>query len=396
MTTPAFVPQSSSTLTPVRYLTALDPYHYTVDNRPLSDLATNLAELGTQGIDAGRRAGLISALAANLALENLFHMEDANQFHGLVPSFSGGVLTIGRGAMATVTAPYVGSTSLAMRQGILITPVALNVSAAATAGQSIDYLVQCKINDLTTGVASPNPYFDTTSTYIPSSTTVGDLQISLKTGAPATTGSQTTPSPDGGFVSLYKVTFTNGAASPVVETTSSGTSPVRRLSYLVTYADNASGSAASSAALNGMNVPRFLNGATSSISFAVPVKSLDLCPTAPLRLRLTLSSTASGGNARLQLDSLALGTGSAVAVAPTTVTEVFALGGTANTALTVTSSASFAAASLKVPPSAFAGFMGGMWKINKDVIVFQLSRLGGDVLDTSLGDLDLLNLEIIQ
>lgn len=53
-----------SSLTPIRYYTSEDPYHYTVDNRPLQDLASNaetLAQSIDQEVNGFRPMNIISA-----------------------------------------------------------------------------------------------------------------------------------------------------------------------------------------------------------------------------------------------------------------------------------------------------------------------------------------------
>ncbi len=50
----------SEQLVPIRYYTSTDVYHYTTDNRPLQDLATNI----------GVVAGFLSSLEGNAVLEN--------------------------------------------------------------------------------------------------------------------------------------------------------------------------------------------------------------------------------------------------------------------------------------------------------------------------------------
>ena len=72
MTTPAFVAQDQSSLTEVRYYTPFDPYYYTVDNRPLQDISSNIVTISSGGGDSARRAVLLSELAMSDMFRDLY------------------------------------------------------------------------------------------------------------------------------------------------------------------------------------------------------------------------------------------------------------------------------------------------------------------------------------
>jgi len=117
------------------------------------------------------------------------------------------------------------ATHSVLKQGILLDAVTLGTPAPATAGQSINYLVQVSYSDTDSG-SVVLPYYNAsnpaTSYSGPSGTGVaqntlrkGVATVTVKAGAAATSGSQTTPAPDAGNVGLYVVTVANGVSSVV-------------------------------------------------------------------------------------------------------------------------------------------------------------------------------------
>lgn len=107
-----------------------------------------------------------------------------------------------------------------LKQGISLDAVTLNCPAPATAGQSINYLIQAAYQDSDTGLVTL-PYYNASNpsqAYSgPNNTGVqqatarkGIVAISAKAGPAATTGSQTTPAPDVGYTGLWVVTVANG------------------------------------------------------------------------------------------------------------------------------------------------------------------------------------------
>ncbi len=107
-----------------------------------------------------------------------------------------------------------------MKQGILLDGLTLSCPAPGTTGQSINYLVQATYQDLD---ANPVllPYYNSANPALPFSgignngmtqntSRKGAALVAVKAGASATTGSQTTPAPDAGYVGLYVVTVAFG------------------------------------------------------------------------------------------------------------------------------------------------------------------------------------------
>lgn len=119
------------------------------------------------------------------------------------------------GSLAADTSPL-------MKMGINAESAGTNfaLTAPGTAGQSIDYLIQASFSE-TDGTPETLPYLNASN---PSQSWSGPnntgtaqntqriqrVSLTLKTGTPATTGSQVAPSADAGAVPLYVVTVANG------------------------------------------------------------------------------------------------------------------------------------------------------------------------------------------
>lgn len=112
-----------------------------------------------------------------------------------------------------------------LKQGISLNAVLLTCAAPVTAGQSINYLIQIAYQDTDTN-AVVLPYYNASNPSLAYSgpanagttnNTVrkGAVAISAKAGATATTGTQTTPAADSGYVGIAVVTVANGATTIV-------------------------------------------------------------------------------------------------------------------------------------------------------------------------------------
>jgi hypothetical protein len=110
-----------------------------------------------------------------------------------------------------------------VKQGIQNTSILLNCPAPGSAGQSINYLIQAAFSEVDTNSTVLNyynssdpttPYTGPNNTGASQPTTRADtVVLSAKAGTAATTGSQTTPAPDAGFVPLWVVTVAFGATT---------------------------------------------------------------------------------------------------------------------------------------------------------------------------------------
>lgn len=110
-----------------------------------------------------------------------------------------------------------------LKQGILLDPVTLSCPAPATAGQSINYLVQVAYQDVDGG-STVLPYYNAsnpaqaysgpnnsgTANY---TVRQGKCIVAVKAGTSAATGSQVTPAADAGYIGAWVVTVANGATT---------------------------------------------------------------------------------------------------------------------------------------------------------------------------------------
>lgn len=112
-----------------------------------------------------------------------------------------------------------------LKQGLLMDAVSFTLTAPSTSGYSVNYLIQVTYSD-TDGGSTVLPYYNATdpSTAWSGPNNSGTAQytvrqglctVSIKTGVAATTGTQTTPSPDTGYTSLYVITVAQGASTVV-------------------------------------------------------------------------------------------------------------------------------------------------------------------------------------
>ncbi|OGB23364.1 MAG: hypothetical protein A3I66_01485 [Burkholderiales bacterium RIFCSPLOWO2_02_FULL_57_36] len=115
------------------------------------------------------------------------------------------------------------TTHTILKQGIKLDSSDLACAAPGTVGHSINYLIQAAFSEVD-GTPIVLPYYNASnpaSAYAgPNNTGVaentnraGTVVVSAKAGISATTGAQTTPSPDAGYVGLWVVTVANGATT---------------------------------------------------------------------------------------------------------------------------------------------------------------------------------------
>lgn len=115
------------------------------------------------------------------------------------------------------------TTDLIMKQGLLMEAVTLSCPAPTTVGYSINYLIEATFAEADASAvvlsyfnsANPSqPYSGPNNTGTSNYTQRQDLcQVQVKAGTAATTGSQTTPTPDGGYVGLWVVTVAYGQST---------------------------------------------------------------------------------------------------------------------------------------------------------------------------------------
>lgn len=110
-----------------------------------------------------------------------------------------------------------------LKQGVWPDAATIACAAPSTFGFSINYLIQAAYQDSDTN-ATVLPYYNSANPAVPFSgpnnlgaaqatQRKGVIAINAKPGTPATTGTQTTPAADTGFVALYVVTVANGQSA---------------------------------------------------------------------------------------------------------------------------------------------------------------------------------------
>ena len=110
-----------------------------------------------------------------------------------------------------------------VKQGMVLDPTSLSLTAPSTPGYSVNYLIQVAYTDVDSGnvvlpyynSANPAQAFSGAGNNGQAQPTVrkGAVTLQSKVGVAATTGTQTTPAPDSGFTGLWVVTLANGQAA---------------------------------------------------------------------------------------------------------------------------------------------------------------------------------------
>lgn len=112
------------------------------------------------------------------------------------------------------------STHQILKQGIMLDPVLLPLTAPTTVGQSVNYLIQASLQETDTG-AVVLPYYNSANPAVaysgPSNSGAAQattrkcgVVVSAKAGVAAATGSQVTPAADSGCVGIWVVTVAYG------------------------------------------------------------------------------------------------------------------------------------------------------------------------------------------
>lgn len=373
--TAAFIPQTPDTMSEVRYYTPFDPYFYTVDNRPLADLAANITAVAEQGSDSARRAVAITQLGlGSLAASLLPQSWQGQVCEGFPVSLVGTGLTIGPGAIYQASVVNDSTSYSMVKQGLSPQPYTFAATSPDTAlGNAKNYLVQVRYRalDASAMTTSQVPYVDQANPLLPCLLLHGDAILSIKEGATGTLGSQVTPSADAGWTPLYVVT---------VCTTTSSNSVVAHPSAPVFRGSK------STTALYSNNV---LPGATSSVQLN-PSASLDNAnPFKPLKIRLSLSSSAGSGGCAIHVSVAFLANGGTVSPTATSWTETLPMPSSANTLTVVELSTS-------VPATVFSGFTSGTWGVLPGVARVTITRDYSSSGNTNSGDVTVYEVKVSQ
>ncbi|HET8689122.1 MAG TPA: hypothetical protein VFM18_21130 [Methanosarcina sp.] len=378
MSTPSFVPQTEASMVPIRYFTEYDPYFYTVDNRPLQDIASNLVQIGSGGGDSARRAAMLTQLNLSAVLSTLYDPQGSTgTVDGFHVSLNGTTLQIGSGGLYLIDAINTDISTSVLKQALSVQPTTFTLTAPNGAlGDTKDYLVQIKMNvlDATTMPTSNLPFLDATNTLLPGLLMNGEAVITIKEGVTASYGSQVTPTADVGFMPLYVITYCTTAANNSVKMASGSPRILGGSASISLYSSNI---------LTGTG--------NSSITVPLSLVGQKFNPLAPIKIRALYSVSVPNNAAALQVGYLPLSVGSSVSASQTLATkETVTMPGTSGTLAEYVTSTSV------IPTSAFAGFVSNVWQVNQKMLRVTLNRLGDDAADTTNGDITVLEIQAFQ
>lgn len=392
MATQDFVPQDSTTFTPIRYYTSLDPYYYVVDNRPLQDIETNLHSVGQGGGDAARRAAVLGALSTSPLLARTFTTSTAlTGFSGLVPTqISSSVLQIGPGAIFDTRAISLTIPQVVVKTALLTQSPTFNITSPISVGTSIVYTVEGTFVELTNAsmASSHLPYVDAANTYLPSTLMGGELQLSLNAGLPATTGSQVPPVTTVGKIPLYNITIAQGASTFSISLHQNAPyyRGINREARPYTYSGGAT-----AAVTNGINMFTCVAGSVTGVILPLTLAETSINPYNPIKVKITFNPTATGGNAVFRLRYKGFATGELTSVTGTTSgLDIIPVNVVANGVQ------SFTTTLAAVANTEFAGFVSGVWTINKEYLNITLERVGGNASDTNTGSINIMSVTFTQ
>ncbi|MNK09966.1 hypothetical protein D3C87_279760 [compost metagenome] len=393
MSTPGFIPQDTNSLTPVRYYTQFDPYHYATDNRPLTDLAANISTIGSGGGDSARRAVLITELALSSVFQELFsNSNNPLVISGLtVNSANANSITINPGAVYQTQALNDSISTPTVKQALLLASQTFNIVSPSSTGTSIAYVIEAQFSDLTSAnmPTSAIPFVDATNTFLPCLLLNKELKLQLKAGTQAPTGSQAEPAVDAGWFPLYTIVATFGATAlqvyananaPYIKGMTRSVSPIALSTGSAVLTDVA-----------GVPVFTFQKSGTQGVSLPISLKAGEINPYVPIKFKMTFSSDQTGGNFALRASYLTTGVGDSTSTAVTnTDIETVPLSVTANAI------SSFTTTVITIPVSAFSGFVSNKQSVNKEKLFLQLQRIPGNAADTNTGVFRLHDLVAFQ
>lgn len=389
MTTPVLAPVSAAFAT-VRYYTAADPYFYTIDNRPLTDMSGNDGALAS-GTDAARRAVLIDSLFRAVTLENRYGQ--TRYIDGLLASNPGAnTVRIGVGSVYEYLNITTSDARNVLKQGasmyfkdFLINTVSL------TGGQSAIYAIEGRYTDFSATTPVAVPVYDATNTQLPSTMMFGELQLQVTPGVAATTGSEVAPGVTSGWFHLYWVTV-NGAAPTTFSKVQYPTSPTFNSWGLtaerVALFNLASGGSTSST-VDDMPTTHFADAATQSaigsavLTLGSPIV-IGFNPYKPFKVRINHTPSVSANNFMVKV--------SYAYIRPTT-----AVGTTSYTALTQEAIAAGTAdqyQTVVLTNTVPALTTLDVTNVDYNQLRIKFQRIGADGGDTNTGILRVLNQQI--
>lgn len=396
MATPDFVAQNDSNFTPIRFYTAQDPYFYTVDNRPLQDIESNLKANRSGGSDAGRRAALLGSLNLAAVLADLYAIPSESAavrgMSGLevtVPSTN--LVRVSAGAVYEKRAVSTSISDVVMKMALCTKSTDFNLTAPVTVGTSVIYTVEGAFVELVDANLSSTqlPNLDSTNTFLASTLTHGELRLTLNAGIAATTGTQVAPATSPGKFPIYNIVLTQGTTAPHIE--AHANAPYIKGLYQGSTPVALTTGGATLGVTSEMPSATFADAAITGVMLPITSSIKNLNPFLPIKVKLTFVSTAATGNFVTRLRYASFKTSDVIAVASaTTNNDVVAVTGAANALQT------FTTINAVVPNSAFAGLNGTSWTVLDDKINVVFERVGNHASDTNTGSMVLLQAILFQ
>lgn len=383
MTTPTFI-SGTVAIGQVRYYTQFDPYFFSVDNRPIGDLAGNDSIIAAAA-DAGRRALMMEQVGT--ATDSLIRFGAVRMIQGLALSNpSSNVLRVGQGIDYEPIAINASDSRTIIKRGIF--PFTSDFSVPAPgAGNSIIYLIQGKYVDF--GSTSPlttvnYPVWDAANNYLPTSLLNGELQISMVAGASALTGAEVAPLPTAGWFPIYNATVSGTGTSFTTAYNASSPASVG-LNQRVTMFSNLA--TASTVAVGDTPSSSLPDAATSGVIFSINLNSANLNPYKPIKFTIGYSPSVGANVCAIRVKYQAIGNADVVnPPSYTTDTQDNVSIGVTDTYNVFTSINGVISASA-VQTAIAAG---------KSRFTVAIERLGADAADTNTGAFRIIDISAVQ
>lgn len=387
MSTPDFLPQNDTNYSQVRFYTALDPYFYTVDNRPLQDLEANIKAARTGGGDSARRASAILGLNLATVMTDLYSAPGRTTVMTGLDVFrpSSNVARIGPGAVydsRTITAT---NTDKTFKQAMITETTNFNVPAPVTAGTSIIYTVVGDFVELVDAnlAASHIPYVDPTNVYLASTIVHAELRLRLVSGVASATGTEVPANISTG-IPLYNLTVANGSTDFKVSIHASA--PYSRGMNMYVQSPKAASGGAVVEYVTDTFTYKMPPGVISTLFLPATLKGHTVSPYRNIRLKIEFTSTVAGGTFPIAIRYKAFGVNELIAtstVTPVEAVPVTSSIGSVNTYVT----------NVGIPVAEFAGFVNGQWTINKEFINIVLDRTAAA---GNTGNMNILSITLVQ
>lgn len=391
MSTPDFLPQDDANFTPVRYYTAQDPYFYTIDNRPLEDLESNLKSARTGGGDAARRAAALLGLNLGAVYSQLITTE------GRTSAISGlGVVRLGVNAIRILPGAVYDTRSVSqtvsdpiVKQALMTKPYDFNLPSPATGGTSMVYTVEGTFVEFTDNNVSGSqlPYVDATNRFLPSTYIHGELQLSLTVGSSDISGKEVPAPTTPGKFPIYNITMTQGSTLHKIWMHDNAPRGIRMAREV-----NITGLAIGGATITAVEEApawKLPKAIVRGISAKAALHEHEINPYLPIRAKITFSPSMVGGVAALRLRYKTFANGDLMTAVNSSNIEPVVVTTVANGIQVYTTS-------VCVQPWEFAGYVSSKWTVNKDFLNLILERVSLDASDTNPGDINVLSVTLVQ